>query len=50
MDVKYTVNGKKGQTCGDCQFFEATADGMGKCFGHEVLAKGNCNMFKAKGK
>jgi hypothetical protein len=50
MDVKYVVKGPKGKTCVDCQFFESTGDGMGKCFGHEVLAAGSCNMFKAKEK
>jgi hypothetical protein len=50
MDVKYTEKGAKGKTCADCQFFEATGDGMGKCFGHEVIAKGSCNIFQAKKK
>jgi hypothetical protein len=50
MDVKYTPKGPKGKTCADCQFFENTEDGMGKCFGHEVLAKGSCNMFKTREK
>lgn len=38
MDVKYTEKGQKGKICADCQFFENTGGGMGKCFGHEVLA------------
>jgi hypothetical protein len=48
MDIKYTEKGPKGKTCTECQFFEATDGGMGKCFGHEVLAKGGCNMFTPK--
>jgi len=50
MDVKYVEKGPKGKACKDCQFFEDTGGGMGKCFGHEVLAKGSCNMFKNKEK
>ncbi len=50
MDVKYVEKGRPGKTCADCQFFEKTDADMGKCFGHEVLAKGNCNMFKNKEK
>jgi hypothetical protein len=50
MDVKYVEKGRLGKTCSDCQFFEKTDEGMGKCFGHEVLAKGSCNMFKNKEK
>jgi len=49
MDVKYMEKGKKGETCADCKFFEKGDGGTGKCFGHEVLAKGSCNMFAAKG-
>ena len=48
MDVKYMVKGPKGKTCADCKVFENTGDGMGKCFGHEVLAAGSCNMFTPK--
>ena len=48
MDVKYTAKGPKGKTCADCKFFESSGDGMGKCFGHEVLAAGSCNMFVVK--
>ena len=29
---------------------KGSGGGMGKCFGHEVLAAGSCNMFNAKGK
>ncbi len=50
MDVKYVTKGPKGKTCADCGFFEKTDGGMGKCFGHEVLATGSCNMFKSKEK
>jgi hypothetical protein len=50
MDVKYIEKAPKGKTCKDCQFFEATEGGMGKCFGHEVLAEGGCNMFNPKKK
>ena len=48
MDVKYTVKGEKGKTCADCKFYESTGGSTGKCFGHEVLAAGSCNMFTAK--
>jgi hypothetical protein len=48
MDVKYTTKGKPGKTCADCQHYEDKGEGMGKCFGIEVLAKGSCNMFNAK--
>jgi hypothetical protein len=48
MDVKYVTKGPKGKTCADCKVFESTGDGMGKCFGHEVLAAGSCNMFSPK--
>ena len=48
MDVKYVEKGRKGKTCADCQYLESTGAGMGKCFGHEVIAKGSCNMFEAK--
>ncbi len=50
MDVKYVTKGPKGKTCADCQVFESTGGGMGKCFGHEVLAAGSCNMFAPKAK
>jgi hypothetical protein len=50
MDVKYVTKGPKGKTCADCSVFEKTEAGMGKCFGHEVLAAGSCNMFKPKEK
>ena len=50
MDVKYVEKALKGKACKDCQHFEETGGGMGKCFGHEVLAKGSCNMFKSKEK
>ena len=50
MDVKYVTKGPKDKTCADCSFFEKGEAGMGKCFGHEVLAAGSCNMFKPKGK
>jgi hypothetical protein len=48
MDVKYVTKGLKGKTCADCRFYEAGGGGMGKCFGHEVLASGSCNMFATK--
>ena len=48
MDVKYVTRGRKGKTCADCKVFESTGDRMGKCFGHEVLAAGSCNMFTPK--
>jgi len=48
MDVKYTEKGKQGKTCADCKHFQSEDDGLGKCFGHEVSAKGSCNFFEAK--
>jgi len=48
MEVKYVEKGKKGKTCADCKHFEDQDDGMGKCFGHEVMAEGSCNYFEPK--
>jgi len=48
MDIKYVEKGKPGETCADCSFFQDKGDGMGECFGHEVMAVGSCNAFKAK--
>jgi len=50
MDVKYVVKGPAGKTCQDCDYFKAKTNGMGDCYGHEVLAAGSCNMFSAKKK
>ena len=48
MEIKYVEKGKPGETCADCSFYQDKGDGMGECFGHEVLAAGSCNAFKAK--
>ena len=48
MDVKYVEKGEKGKTCADCKHYEDEGDGMGKCFGHEVMAAGSCNYFDPK--
>ncbi len=48
MDVKYTVQGEKGKTCAECQHFQADGAGKGKCFGHEVVTQGSCNLFEKK--
>ncbi|MBI5229318.1 hypothetical protein HY991_04355 [Candidatus Micrarchaeota archaeon] len=50
MDVKYTPNGPKGRTCGDCVHFSPTKEkkGVGTCFGHDVIDSGSCNFFKKK--
>ncbi|MFA5309999.1 MAG: hypothetical protein WC370_11045 [Dehalococcoidales bacterium] len=48
MDVKYVEKAPKGKACRDCKHFQDEGGGMGKCFGHEVLAAGGCNMFEAK--
>jgi predicted DNA-binding transcriptional regulator YafY len=50
MDVKYVIKGDKGKTCADCSLFKDKGDGMGDCYGHEVLAAGSCNMFIPKNK
>jgi hypothetical protein len=50
VDVKYVEKALKGKACKDCKFFENTGGGMGKCFGHEVLAQGGGNIFEAKQK
>ena len=48
MDVKYVEKGEKGKTCADCKHYEDEGEGMGKCFGHEVMAAGSCNYFDPK--
>lgn len=48
MEVKYVVDGKKGQQCSDCKNFKNKGQGKGDCYGHEVLAGGSCNLFTAK--
>jgi len=48
MDVKYVAKGEKGMTCADCKHFQAGNGGMGKCFGHDVVAQGSCNLFTKK--
>ena len=48
MEIKYVEKGESGKTCADCSFYQDKGDGMGECFGHEVLATGGCNAFKAK--
>lgn len=48
MDIQYVTKGEQGKTCADCQVFESTSNGMGRCFGHEVLAAGSYNMFSLK--
>lgn len=49
-EVKYTREAGPGKTCAECKFFEPdSADpATGKCYGHEVEAKGGCNMFEPK--
>lgn len=49
-DVKYVPKGEPGKTCADCKFFEADKGNpaMGKCYGHDVMAEGSCNMFVSK--
>jgi len=50
MEVKYVPKGEEGKTCADCKHFERDIDmqGMGKCFGHEVMAEGSCNFFEPR--
>ena len=48
MDVKYVVKGQPGKTYADCQNFQVEGSGKGKCFGHEVVAQGSCNLFQKK--
>ena len=48
-DVQYTPDAKDGKRCMDCQFYELVNDDVGKCFGHDVIAKGGCNKFQTKG-
>jgi predicted DNA-binding transcriptional regulator YafY len=50
MDVKYVTRGEKDKTCADCSMFKDKGDGMGDCYGHEVLAAGSCNLFTPKNK
>jgi hypothetical protein len=50
MEIKYVQKGEKGKTCADCRNFEAelASQGVGRCFGKEVLAAGSCNFFEKK--
>ena len=50
MDIKYIPKGEEGKSCADCKHFERDSNmqGMGKCFGKEVLAGGSCNFFEPK--
>jgi len=49
MEVKYTPKGPDGKQCRDCKFFEPSSDSSrGKCFGHDVIAQGSCNMFASE--
>jgi len=48
MEIKYVEKAEPGRTCADCSFFQDEGDGKGKCFGHDVIATGGCNAFKAK--
>lgn len=36
------------KSCAKCKNFEAEKEGMGKCFGHEVIDKGTCNFYAPK--
>lgn len=50
MDIKYIPKGEEGKSCKDCKHFDRdnNMQGMGKCFGKEVLAEGSCNFFEPK--
>jgi hypothetical protein len=50
MEVKYEPKGPKGNQCRDCKFFQNDSKdpSKGKCFGHDVVAEGTCNMFVLK--
>lgn len=50
MDVQYTAQGESGKQCKDCSMYkqDPSKPECGDCFGHQVLAAGSCNMFKAK--
>jgi hypothetical protein len=50
MEVQYKPKGPKGKQCRDCNFFQADSKdpSKGKCFGHDVVAGGSCNMFVSK--
>lgn len=52
MDIKYIPNGEEDKTCADCKHFERDINmqGMGKCFGREVLAEGSCNFLNLRSK
>jgi len=52
VEVKYTPQGEPGKTCANCKFYTPQPDnpGKGDCFGHEVEAKGSCNMFQPEEK
>lgn len=48
MDVRYIVKGEPGKTCAECAVYKEKGNGLGDCFGHEVLAAGSCSMFTRK--
>ncbi len=50
MEVNYVEQGEPGRTCAECKNFvpDTENEGVGKCFGYTVSAKGSCNLFEAK--
>ena len=50
MEIRYEMPGPEGRQCQECKFFEPSPENpsAGKCFGHDVVARGTCNMFVAK--
>lgn len=52
-EVNYQpVSPDESKSCTHCKHFETEVAGaeVGKCFGHEVVAKGTCNFFESREK
>jgi hypothetical protein len=50
MEVNYEPVAIGEEKCETCSFFQLkeASSGKGLCYGHEVNARGVCNMFKGK--
>jgi len=51
MDPHYQPTAPDSEkACKNCKHFEVDSgdENIGNCFGHEVVAKGTCNLFEAK--
>ena len=49
QDVQYKpIAENSAKSCTNCKNFQSETEGIGKCFGHDVSAKGTCNFFTSK--